>query len=203
MKIVTMLCALALLSLSPLAGAQSLRAPSLPTSYIAASDDPTNGIARAENASYTAFEAAALQSLAQTPNDQRVVVPWGEWLGSLLTGLALTIGTVVAGLLTRIVGNNIAADRLRSYTQNAVDYAINLVEGATHDQALTVPVANQVLERALEYSVDMFGGLVKQFGGTDAQRQRIVARLNVAGVMAAPARTIIETVHPAPSPATP
>lgn len=132
-----------------------------------------------------------------------VVVPWGQWAATLIGGFATVIGGIVSAFALKFFAKFVdasTAQRLRDYTQSAVSYAINLVDGAVQGQTLSVPVANQVVERALEYSVDLFGGLINQYGGTDAQRQRIISALNVNGVIAAPARTM---TPPAPSPIIP
>ena len=213
MKIFTTLAALCMLSLmlcASLAHAQSAHVP-LPhddfTGYSALIDDNTASLIAREQANAAQYvrNASDQITLTQFHPDGTVAVPYGDWLGSVLSAFALAIGTALSAFVVRFLNKQsdaTAAARLREYTQSAVNYAINLVKDATKDAKLSVPVANEVIERALEYSIDLFGGLVHQFGGSAAQRLRIVSMLNVDGALAAPARIVAPTapVEP-PSPA--
>lgn len=113
------------------------------------------------------------------------------------TGLAAWVGAALRGFLAGKVEQGMA-DLLVRGTESAINYGINATKDAVRDRPLSIEVGSEVLERALEYGIRLFPDLIARFGGTEAQRQRIMARLNLeAGARLAapkpPAETIVAT----------
>lgn len=112
------------------------------------------------------------------------------------TGLAAWVSAALRGFLAGKVEASMAELLVRG-TEAAINYGINATKDAVRDRPLSIEVGNEVLERALEYGVRLFPDLIARFGGTDAQRQRIMARLNLeaSARIAAPkppAETIVQ-----------
>ena len=64
--------------------------------------------------------------------------------------------------------------------RNAVDYALNAVEGAAKDRVLTVEVGSAVLAVALQRVVDVAPRwLVQALGGPAGIREKLFRRLNL------------------------
>lgn len=134
---------------------------------------------------------------AAAPIDGEVTVPWGEWLGALIdAAYALILGFLL--WLLRKVPKNIV-DMVNAIAQalgqggvnellgKAVDYGINVTQGAVRDQKMTIKVGNEVLERATEYALRHAPGLVAKYGGLATLREKIIARLNLDGEAGVPA----------------
>lgn len=126
----------------------------------------------------------ATAALAQTPNDNQIVIPWGNWLGDV----AMFIGASAAAFVTfalRALPAQWAAmaktARVDQLLERAIQYGANTVQGATKDKEMPVPIANDVLEMALEYALaNGPKALLGWVGGEEGLRQKIIARLNVA-----------------------
>ncbi len=109
-----------------------------------------------------------------------VVIPWGDWLGGLLTGAA----ALFVALLTRLVA--LAPAVIRTFLTNdvitkAVDYAIATTSGAVRGQAASIPVSNQLIGAALEWVVSNEPKIAKW--ADDRLRPLIAARLAALNVI--------------------
>jgi hypothetical protein len=106
-----------------------------------------------------------------SPPSTLVQVPVGDWFGTALGYLALSLGGVIAWAFRRLPGRISAilltaqADQLMT---RALVYAINAVVGATRDKVWSVDVRNQVLKEAVTYALTHGSGTVKAFMGKPA-----------------------------------
>lgn len=132
-----------------------------------------------------AADAAAPETVAQATGDTTKVT-WAY--GSVIAQWASAVGTLIFAavmwalrqLPAQIYGIAVSM-RADQVLQKAIDYAINMVVGASKDKALTVDVHNQVLAQALQYVLDHAPGWLQSWmGGPEEIAQKIVARLNLA-----------------------
>jgi hypothetical protein len=119
-----------------------------------------------------------------------VVVPWGDWLSAVLVDVRNFIlsaaGIVLSFVLTKFwpAGKAfIEAARVEQLLGRAVDFGIAAVAGATKGKTATIPIANEVLERALEYAVDAAPSLATKLAET--LRPKLIARIGAAGIVPA------------------
>lgn len=136
--------------------------------------------------STAAFAAeTAPETVAQAANETTKVT-WAY--GALIQQWASAIGTLafaaVAWLLRLLPGQIYAvlvAARADQLLQKAIDYGINMVQGAAKDRSLTVDVHNEVLAKALQFVIDNAPGWLQTWmGGPEKIAEKIVARLNIA-----------------------
>jgi hypothetical protein len=128
---------------------------------------------------------AAPETIAQATSETTKVT-WAY--GALIQQWASAIGTLafaaVAWLLRLLPGQIYAvlvAARADQLLQKAIDYGINMVQGAAKDRSLTVDVHNEVLAKALQFVIDNAPGWLQSWmGGPEKIAEKIVARLNIA-----------------------
>lgn len=110
-------------------------------------------------------------TIVPAPVSTVVQVPVGDWFGTALGYLTLSLGGVIAWAFRRIPGRISAilltaqADQLMA---RGLVYAINVVVGATKDKVWTVDVRNQVLKEAVTYALTHGSDAVKTFMGKPA-----------------------------------
>src|SRR6185503_14066081 len=132
---------------------------------------------------FAVFFLAAIPVLAQAvdappipvtvvpPVSTVVQVPVGDWFGTALGYLTLSLGGIIAWAFRRLPGRISAilltaqADQLLN---RALVYAINAVVGATKDKVWTVEVRNQVLREVVTYALVHGSDAVKAFMGRPA-----------------------------------
>lgn len=152
------------------------------------------------------FETRATLTADSFTPDGQVPVPYGSWLDKLLaffaTGIAAWITLTFKTWAEAKIGRDAAA-ALSGFTEQAINYGINATRDAVRDKTLSIEVGNEVLERALEYGLRLFPGLIEQFGGAEAQRQRIMARLNLEAKAAIPVPRPPSTTFAAATPERP
>lgn len=135
--------------------------------------------------SFFAFIAImAMPAMAQqVAGDGQVVVPWGDVLASSASVLVTLAGSVLALALARLPASMLAVIKTWQVDQlleRSIGYGINMVADAAKGQAMTVPVANKVIEAALEYAIaNGSAALIKWMGGKDVIEQKIISRLNL------------------------
>lgn len=119
----------------------------------------------------------------QVADDGKVVVPWGDMLASSASTLVTLAATVLAFALARLPASILAMVKTWQVDQlleRSITYGINMVAGAAKGQALTVPVANRVIETALEYAVENgSSAIIHWMGGTNVIEKKIIARLTL------------------------
>lgn len=115
--------------------------------------------------------------------DGVATVDWGDWVGIIIAVWGAALATIVSVAIVRWFGNKLEADdaeRLRSFTENAVNMGLNAVANATRGKKLDFKTGSEVVEWAIAYANQNFRGLVEQFGGAESQRSRTWARLDMA-----------------------
>lgn len=132
------------------------------------------------------FFAVALSGHAvaqQIAADGQVSIPWGDYLAasaSTLVTLAASALAAALAMLPASINSMIKTWRVEQLLQNAIAYGINTVAGAAKGQTMSVPVANKVLEQALEYAIENgSSSIIKWMGGEGAVERKIVARLDL------------------------
>lgn len=126
----------------------------------------------------------AVPALAQqTPADGLVVIPWGDWLAASAKTLVTLAASVLALALARLPASMLAMIKTWQVDQlleRSIGYGINMVAGAAKGQAMTVPVANKVIEAAVEYAISNgSAALINWMGGKDVIEQKVIARLQL------------------------
>lgn len=158
-------------------------APIVPAMFLAFAVAPILDVAIV-HAVALAADAAAPETVAQATSDTTKVT-WAY--GAVIQQWAGAIGTLifagVAWLLRLLPGQiyavlvSLRADQL---LQKGIDYAINMVQGATAGKALSVDVHNEVLAKALQYVLDNAPTWLQQWmGGPEQIANKIIARLNI------------------------
>jgi hypothetical protein len=150
------------------------------------------------------YPAARLVSApAASPiGDGEAEVAWGFWLWTLIGVWGAVIATFVSTAVVRAIGSKLEAsdaERLRSFTENAINMGLNAVANATRDKKLKFKTGSEVVEWALEYANQNFPQLVEQFGGREAQRLRTWARIDLEEGEAIPPISPRVPAQPAPA----
>lgn len=133
---------------------------------------------------FAAFIIYAAPAVAQqVAADGKVVIPWGDMLAASAGTLATLAASVLAIALARLPASILAMIKTWQVDQlleRSIGYGINMVAGAAKGQAMTVPVANKVIEAAVEYAVvNGSAVLIKWMGGKNVIEQKVIARLNL------------------------
>lgn len=119
----------------------------------------------------------------QVAGDGQVVIPWGDMLASLASTLVTLAASVLALALARLPASILAMVKTWQVDQlleRSIGYGINMVAGAAKGQELTVPVANKVIEAAVEYAVTNGStALIKWMGGKEVIEEKVIARLTL------------------------
>lgn len=117
-----------------------------------------------------------------------VTVPWGDIVNQLLPALDQILVVVILGLAAfasrhlpgwaqGLVTNQMLT-ALEPYLQQAVDWGIASVSGASKDKVLSIDVANSVVAQAVQFFVDHAPAfLLAKVGGVDMLRQKIIAMI--------------------------
>lgn len=131
------------------------------------------------------FMILSLPALAQdaVALDDAVVIPWGQWLAAIAAFIAANAAAFVAALFRHLPEQWAAAGRTGRVDQlleRAISYGCNMVAGASRDKAMTVAVANDVIEKAAEFALDHGPtAILDWLGGEKMLREKIIARINV------------------------
>jgi hypothetical protein len=115
-------------------------------------------------------------------SDGKVTIEYGGWVSKALDFVYPILIAVIVWLFRQLpaqVVSILEMLRVEQLIARAVDYGINTVKGATKDKKLEIPVANQVIEAAADYAAAQASTLVERFGGLEALKQKILARLTV------------------------
>jgi hypothetical protein len=143
-------------------------------------------------------QAVATVTTPGAATSTNVLVPAGDWITWTLNNVRDLLTTTLVGVSTWAVARFtpslvgvFQAARVEQLIGRAVDFAIASVEGATHGQVVTIPVANAVLQKALEMAVQSAPALAKKI--EDTIRPKIIARMAAAGIVPA---TVGLIAHP-------
>ncbi len=129
-----------------------------------------------------ALVLASHSAVAQV-TDGIVSIPYGEWISSVAQ-VVLSLATAIVMWALRAVPVQWAATakaaRVDQLLLKAIEFGIGKVSGASKDQVLKLPVANAVLEKAIEYALKHGPALLKDVGIDNVLlREKIIARLDV------------------------
>lgn len=132
-----------------------------------------------------AADAGTPETVAQATNESTkvtwavgsVVSQWADAVEALLIALVAFALRNIPGQ----IGSILQTMRVDQVINKAIDYAINMVKGATKDKELSFDVGNEVLAKALQYVLDHSPGWLQQWmGGPDKIAEKIISRLNLA-----------------------
>lgn len=123
--------------------------------------------------------------VAYAADSTSVVVPWGDWVGSLLA----SIGTLTAAVLVYIVKTwapsivkTFLTDKVIS---DAVNYGLGAIEGAVAGKELDLKTTNAVLTAAANYAVSLEPNIAAWLGGN--LRPALLSKLSALGAVPAAA----------------
>jgi hypothetical protein len=142
-----------------------------------------------------AMTAAAFAQEA-VPVDTTVTVPWGNWVNGVVDVALPALGTVLTGVVTYIVSAYVppwlraitgqrGQQRVNEIINNAVMSAVGQTKNAMLGKALEIPVANEVLRRAMQYAVDQAPKLIKDAANSNAENlaKMVMARMTQWGLL--------------------
>ncbi|MET4720747.1 hypothetical protein ABIF63_004853 [Bradyrhizobium japonicum] len=137
------------------------------------------------NIAALAADAAAPETVAQaTGETTKITWAVGATVSQWADAFEAIAIAAVAFLLRKIpaqFGSILMTMHVDQVLNKAIDYAINMVKGATKDKTLDVDVGNAVLARALQYVLDHSPAWLQSWmGGPEQIAQKIIARLNLA-----------------------
>ncbi|UYN98345.1 MAG: hypothetical protein KIT02_10240 [Devosia sp.] len=117
-----------------------------------------------------------------------VSLPWGDWLGDILTLLGTVLATAIGALLTWAL--SFVPATLRAYITDqmikqveqllarAIGHGVNVAAGALEGKELTFDLRHQILADALRYAVEHGPAkLIAWMGGEAGIIEKIEARL--------------------------
>lgn len=156
-----------------------------PAPVVAATPDAT---VMADDTGATTVTTTNDVTTVSAPDATTVVVPVGNWITQLLDNATAVVAAAIAALvawafraLPKTVVDILRTMQVEQLLKRAADYGINVTKGAVKDKALEVNVGNQAVAHAVQYVIDNAPGwLLKWMGGTEAVRDKIIARIPMA-----------------------
>lgn len=154
--------------------------------------DPPPVVASTPDATVMADDAGATTvtttndvTTVSAPDATTVVVPVGNWITQILDNATAVVAAAIAALvawafraLPKTVVDILRTMQVEQLLKRATDYGINVTKGAVKDKALEIHVGNQAVANAVQYVIDNAPGwLIKWMGGTEAVRDKIIARI--------------------------
>lgn len=119
------------------------------------------------------------------PAANQVTIPWGDWLGQMLTAAATIVVSLIGWTVHRFAPPAIAAFITNDAIERAVNYAIATTRDAARGQTASLTVTNELLATAARWVIANEPRVAEWAG--DNLRPLIVARLAAAGVVPAEA----------------
>lgn len=130
-----------------------------------------------------------------------VQVPLGAWIEAIaptVYALILAVATYAMRALPASVVGVLRTMRAEQLLQRAIDYGVNTTAAAAKDKVITIPVANAVVAKALQYAVDNGApAVVSWMGGSERIRDKLIARLQIQPFDAVVPQAIPLPVEPA------
>lgn len=127
------------------------------------------------------FPVAALAQAVAV--DTTIDIPISSWLTAAAEFIGPMLGIAALWLIRKLpaqLAGILITVRAEQLLEKAISYAINAVAGATKDKPLSFNVGSEVAAKAVQYAIDNAPGwLVTWLGGTEAIRQKIIARITV------------------------
>lgn len=136
-------------------------------------------------AALAADAGSAPETVAQaTSETTKVTWAYGAAISQWASAISALVFAIVAWALRQLpaqIYGVIVAMRADQLLAKAIDYAINMVQGASKDRVLNIDVHNEVLAKALQYVFDNAPNWLQQWMGGPVQiANKIIARLNIA-----------------------
>lgn len=132
--------------------------------------------------------AASTFALAQ---DTTAVLPYGDWFGLAAHTIQFGLGLAIVWGFRHLPAGAVGYVRMllsEQLLKRAADYGVNVVARMAAGRSLTVDLHDERIARAVRYVIDHGPAwLVKQLGGEDAIREKIVARIPAADIVPEPA----------------
>jgi hypothetical protein len=125
--------------------------------------------------------AADAGSAAVAAQPVTVTIPWGDWLGQLLTATATIVVSLIGWTVHRFAPQSLQAFITNDVIAKAVDYAIATTAGAAHGKTASIPVSNELIAVALNWIVANEPKIADWSGAN--LRPLIVAKLAASGVV--------------------
>lgn len=135
------------------------------------------------------------QATAVPPADAGVTIPWGNWIIQVLDVLQPMVLLALTGVTTYIMGafvppwikafaGQAAQNRINQVLEKAVLSGIAQTREAVQGKRTTIPIANDILERAAQYAIDQAPELVKTaaHGEFDNLLKMLLARMEALNV---------------------
>ena len=123
-------------------------------------------------------------AIAQAVTDTVVQIPIGTWADYILPVAGALAMAAVVWLLSYLPAPVVAVlktAQVEQILQRAIDFAINMVQGATKDKVLDVDVGNAVVKQAADFVIKYGPKWIVDFlGGEAGIRDRIIARLQIS-----------------------
>ena len=127
---------------------------------------------------------SAPETVAQSVSEgAKVTWAWGETVQSSAKALAWILASVAMFLLRQLPANIVAIlgnARVELLVNNGINYGINAVSGAVKGKVLELNVGNEVLAKALQYTIDNSPGWLQSWaGGPEGLAKKIWGKLNL------------------------
>lgn len=130
-----------------------------------------------------AFAISPLTAFAGDSGQATVTIPWGDWLGSLLTASATIVVSLIGLVVHRFLPPALSSLITDSVINKAVDYAIATTSGAIHGKEASIGVTNELIAVTANWIIANEPKIADWAG--DNLRPLIVARLAAVGVVPA------------------
>jgi len=114
-----------------------------------------------------------------------IVVPWGDWLSSLLASVASLAIALLSFVVAKWAPAYVKVLLTDDLISKAVNYGFGAVEGAVAGKTLSLSTTNLVLAAAEQYAVSSAPAISKWLGAN--LRPLILAKLSALGVVPADA----------------
>lgn len=137
-------------------------------------------------------ETVVVQSESGTTNDissdTTVVIPYGNWIDSLLGNLFGVVSSIIAILvafagrhLPKWIGDLLLTMKAEQLLTRAAEYGINATRGAVVGKSLELNVGNEAVAKGAQYAIDNGPKfLIDWLGGPEAIRDKMIARIPLA-----------------------
>lgn len=125
-----------------------------------------------------------------------VAVPYGDWIASAAGALQPVLTLALTGIASYVVSaymppwlkaitGKAGQDRVNQVLTNAVNSAIGRVQGAVKGQQATLPIASEILGKAVAYAVEQAPKLIQAAtqGKLENLYNMVLARMTEAGVV--------------------
>jgi len=133
--------------------------------------------------------------------DPVVTIPYGQWivaLQELATPLLLAVLAFLMRSLPEAIVSIIRTAKVDQLLIKGIQAAINQVAGAAKDKKMSVPIANEVIRKVVQYAVNEGPAwLITWMGGPEGIKAKVIARIQlVDGAAIDPAAINVSDIKP-------